>query len=72
MAYACDLCGKSFQRGNKVSHATNRTKRLFRANLQRVHALVNGSPTHIRVCTKCLRAGRVVKVTHARAEEVVA
>lgn len=67
MAYACDLCGKAFQRGNTVSHATNRRKRLFRANLQRVHALVDGSPTHLRVCTKCLRTGRVVKLTRRTA-----
>jgi large subunit ribosomal protein L28 len=71
MSYACDLCGKTHQRGNTVSHATNRRKRLFKPNLQRVHALVNGSPTYLRVCTKCIRAGRVVKVTKASAREVL-
>jgi len=67
MARACDLCGKSYQRGNHVSHATNRRKRLFRPNLQRVHTLVDGSPTHLRVCTECIRAGRVAKVTRKAA-----
>ncbi|HNN43793.1 MAG TPA: 50S ribosomal protein L28, partial [Nitrospira sp.] len=39
MAYACDLCGKKHQTGNNVSHANNRTKRVFNPNLQRVKAL---------------------------------
>jgi large subunit ribosomal protein L28 len=71
MAQACDLCGKTFQRGNSVSHATNRRKRLFKPNLQRVHALVDGSRKYLRVCTQCLRSGRVVKVTRAPAAEVL-
>ncbi|TXG84960.1 MAG: 50S ribosomal protein L28, partial [Thermomicrobiales bacterium] len=47
--------------GNNVSHANNRTKRVFNPNLQRVKALVNGSALRIRVCTRCLRSGLVKK-----------
>ena len=32
----CELTGKSFQTGNNVSHANNRTKRRFIPNLQNV------------------------------------
>ena len=32
----CELTGKSFQTGNNVSHAKNRTKRRFLPNLQNV------------------------------------
>ena len=61
MANRCDLCGKGPHAGNNVSHANNRTKRTFKPNIQRVRAVVNGSPRRIRVCTSCLKAGRVQK-----------
>jgi large subunit ribosomal protein L28 len=62
MANTCDLCGKGRLVGNKVSHSNIKTKRVQRPNLQRVHALVDGSPRRIRVCTRCLRSGHVTKV----------
>ena len=62
MANVCDTCGKGHLKGNKVSHSNIKTKRIQRPNLQRVHALVDGSPRRIRVCTRCLRSGKVVKV----------
>ncbi|MFM8551484.1 MAG: 50S ribosomal protein L28 [Nitrospiraceae bacterium] len=61
MAFSCDLCGKRHQSGHNVSHANNKTKRIFAPNLQRVKALVNGTTKHIRVCTRCLRTGLVKK-----------
>jgi large subunit ribosomal protein L28 len=61
VAYACELCGKRHQSGHNVSHANNKTKRVFRPNLQTVRALVNGAGRHIRVCTRCLRTGLVKK-----------
>ena len=42
MAFVCEICGKKRQVGNNVSHANNRTKRVFRPNLQTVRALVSG------------------------------
>ena len=62
MANTCDICSKGRLVGNKVSHSNVKTKRVQRPNLQRVHALVDGSPRRIRVCTRCLRSGRVTKV----------
>jgi large subunit ribosomal protein L28 len=61
MAFKCDLCGKGPLVGNQVSHANNKTKKRTLPNLQRVRALVNGSHKHIRVCTRCLKAGKVTK-----------
>jgi large subunit ribosomal protein L28 len=37
------------------------TKRRFDPNLQKVRALVNGAPKRIYVCTRCLKAGKVLK-----------
>lgn len=63
MARACDLCGKGLLRGNRVSHAHNVSRRVWNPNLQNVRAIVNGKPTHLKVCTRCLKANKVVKAT---------
>ncbi len=62
MAAECEICGKGPTTGNNVSHANNRTRRRFRPNLQRVRARIGGSVRRIRVCTRCLRSGKVTKV----------
>lgn len=61
MAKICDVCGKKPVAGNNVSHAHNITKRRFNPNLQRVRAVVNGTPKRMTVCTSCLKAGKVTK-----------
>ena len=61
MAKRCDVCDKGPQFGHTVSHANNRTNRRFNPNLQPVRALVDGRPQRIRVCTRCLKAGKVIK-----------
>jgi len=61
MARVCEICGKGPRSGNNVSHAHNLTKRKWYPNLQRVHAIVNGVRKRIRVCTRCIRSGKVVK-----------
>ena len=47
--------------GNRVSHANNRTKRRFNPNLQRVRAVINKNVRRVRVCTRCIKAGKVIK-----------
>jgi large subunit ribosomal protein L28 len=44
-----------------VSHSHRRTKRRWNPNIQRVRALVNGSPKRLNVCTGCIKAGKVQK-----------
>jgi len=61
MAKRCDICDKGPMSGNNVSHAHNTTRRRFLPNLKRVRAMVGGRVQHLRVCTRCLRSGRVVK-----------
>lgn len=61
MAKRCEICGRGPQFGNRVSHAHNVTKRRWNVNLQRVRAVVNGAARKIRVCTSCIRSGRVQK-----------
>jgi large subunit ribosomal protein L28 len=61
MAQVCDICGKGPRSGNNISHAHNVTKRRWNINLRPVRARVGGSNRRIRVCTACLRSGKVVK-----------
>jgi len=62
MAQVCEFCGKKPSSGNNVSHANNKTKRRFQPNLQRVRAQVDGATRRVRVCTRCIRSGKVTKV----------
>jgi large subunit ribosomal protein L28 len=61
MAQRCELCGKGPRTGNTVSHANNKTRRRWNVNLRRVHALIGGVRRTVRVCTGCIRSGRVRK-----------
>ena len=61
MAQICDICGKGPQFGNTISHAHNVSRRRWNVNLRPVHAKVKGQSKRIRVCTGCLRSGKVVK-----------
>lgn len=55
----CDICGKCLKIGIQVSHSHIRTKRSWKPNVQKVRALVNGTPTRISVCSRCLRSGKI-------------
>ncbi len=66
MANRCDICGKGPVSGNRISHAHNVNKRRWMPNLQKVNALVDGKKKKIRVCTRCLRSGKVVKAPATR------
>lgn len=61
MSQVCCLCGKKPMYGHRVSHAHNVTNRRFNVNLQSVRAVVNGATKRIRVCTSCIRNGKVQK-----------
>lgn len=55
----CDICGKDVKFGIKVSHSHRRSNRVWKPNVRRVKAIVDGSPRHINVCTRCLRSNKV-------------
>jgi large subunit ribosomal protein L28 len=44
-----------------VSHSHKRNRRRWNPNIQRVRAIVNGSPRRLSVCTSCIKAGKVTK-----------
>jgi large subunit ribosomal protein L28 len=61
VAAVCDICAKGPGFGHNVSHSHRRTNRRFNPNIQRVRAIVNGSPKRLNVCTSCLKAGKVTR-----------
>ncbi|MFV9646653.1 MAG: 50S ribosomal protein L28 [Desulfobacterales bacterium] len=63
MSRICEICGKKPLTGNNVSHAHNVTKRRFNPNLQRVRAVLNGRTKKIKVCTSCIKSGKVIKAS---------
>lgn len=62
MGRSCDVCGKGTMSGNRVSHSHRKTKRKWKVNLVSMKANLNGSIKRIRICTRCLRSGKVQKV----------
>jgi large subunit ribosomal protein L28 len=57
----CDVCGKGVSFGIQVSHSHRRSNRTWKPNIKRVKAVVNGTPTHVYVCSRCLRSGKVTR-----------
>ncbi|TFG90470.1 MAG: 50S ribosomal protein L28 [Syntrophobacterales bacterium] len=63
MSQFCEICGKGPVVGNSVSHAHNKTKRVWYPNLQKLRVMVpkTGAVKRMKVCTRCLRSGAVKK-----------
>ncbi|MFO7957935.1 MAG: 50S ribosomal protein L28 [Candidatus Brocadiia bacterium] len=74
MARECAICGRGSKSGGSVKQrgrakylggvgrrTTGRSKRQFKPNLQRVKALIDGTPKKIYACTKCIKSGKVIK-----------
>ncbi|MFC6385533.1 50S ribosomal protein L28 [Sporolactobacillus kofuensis] len=58
----CFVTGKTTKFGQNRSFAENKSKRTFKANLQKVRILVDGKPKRVYVSTKALKAGKVERV----------
>jgi large subunit ribosomal protein L28 len=74
VAQTCHSCGKTVSKGNQIARrgkakylggngrkTTGITRRTFRPNLQRIRIQENGGTATRRVCTQCIRSGRVQK-----------
>ncbi|MGB8601077.1 MAG: 50S ribosomal protein L28 [Rhizomicrobium sp.] len=57
MSRRCELTGKALLVGNHVSHANNKTKRIYRPNLQVVSLASEllGASFKLRICMSTLR-----------------
>ena len=75
MSRMCEVCGdKKTQVGGSIARrglpkksggiglrTTGHTKRKFKPNIQRVRAVVDGVVRRVKVCTSCLKAGKIQK-----------
>ncbi len=70
----CEICGKKPVLGNQITRRgrakylggvgrkiTGISRRKFMPNLQRFKAIRDGVVRRIRVCTQCIRSGRVTR-----------
>jgi large subunit ribosomal protein L28 len=55
----CYVCEKGVTFGNNVSHANNKTRRTWKPNLQVVRVVDGDKTIKVKVCTRCLSAGKV-------------
>lgn len=75
MSRVCEICGKRTSAGRSIKRRgmakkkggagrkiTGISKRVFAPNLQKVKTIINGTVKRIRVCAKCLKAGKVRKI----------
>ena len=62
MSKVCEICGKAPATGHNVSHSHRVTNRTFRPNVQKVTIRTkDGHVKRANVCTKCMKAGKVVR-----------
>ncbi|NLP30621.1 MAG: 50S ribosomal protein L28 [Clostridiales bacterium] len=59
MSRECYVCGKSQGSGNNVSHSNRHTRRKWNANIQTVRIDENGTVRRRKVCTRCIRSGKI-------------
>ena len=74
MSRVCEFCGKHTQFGASITRrglakskggvgqkVTGVTKRTFKPNIQTVRAVINGETRRVKICTACIRSGRIQK-----------
>jgi large subunit ribosomal protein L28 len=74
MARVCAICGKRTEVGNQVTRrglakakggvgrkVTGRSKREFKPNIQRIRVMIGKTPVRMKVCVKCMKAGKIRK-----------
>ncbi|OWK47066.1 50S ribosomal protein L28 [Fimbriiglobus ruber] len=72
MGMQCAICEKKPVVGNQKTYRgkakylggvgkkiTGISKRVFKPNLQRIQVVKDGETTRLRVCTQCIRSGKV-------------
>lgn len=55
MAMRCMNCGKGVMYGHNVSHAKNRTRKVFKPNLHTARIRIGTQRQKLKLCTVCLR-----------------
>lgn len=61
MANFCEFCAKGPVTGNLVSHSNIKTRTRWLPNIKRMKAVINGNTQTVKVCTRCIRSGKVTR-----------
>lgn len=59
MSKVCSVCNKGQASGNNVSHSNRKTRRTFKANVQKVKIVKDGKVESAYVCARCLKSDKV-------------
>lgn len=62
MSIICECCGKKPIKAAKLSFSHKANVYRQSPNLQSVKVKLNGTVKRMKVCTSCIRAGKVTKV----------
>jgi large subunit ribosomal protein L28 len=65
MAAVCEICGKKPFFGKTVTFSHKRINRRWDPNIQRVRALVDGTPKRVNVCVSCIKADKITRIRHS-------
>lgn len=57
----CEICSKEMTFGNNVSHSNRKTSRTYKPNVQSVRIDDAGTVRTAKVCTRCLKSGKVTR-----------
>ncbi|MFV0503655.1 MAG: 50S ribosomal protein L28 [Lachnospirales bacterium] len=62
----CEVCEKKLQNGRRISitrsQVSRRAKRSWKPNIKKIRIVEdNGNHTTVKICTKCLRSGKVTR-----------
>ena len=63
----CYSCGKGVAFGNNRSHANNKVRRTWKPNLQVARVVADGKIVKVKVCTRCLAAGKIKRAPRGTA-----
>ncbi|NLP04325.1 50S ribosomal protein L28 [Candidatus Fermentibacteria bacterium] len=61
MSLVCFVCGKKPSVGCRVSHSMRHTKHRWKPNLQPATVVIDGVVRRVRLCTSCIKAGKIRK-----------
>ena len=66
----CAICDMSRQTGHRISinrsQVSRRANKTWNANVKKVKVVENGTVKSINVCTRCLRSGKVTRLSSVK------
>ena len=66
----CAICDKSRQTRHRISinrsQVSRRANKTWNANVKKVKVVENGTVKSINVCTRCLRSGKVTRLSSVK------